>query len=470
MSKELPKEIRDELRVTAAMRCYSVMRSGGSKSTSAQHDYMFSLFHGDGSSIPANVDMLCNGSYVYRELYDVNAMEEPVLSKSDDADAESRISLSLKSSLIRNKSRTYYAKIDICKSDLEKKGRNGKQLVSGRNLLDMAKKGTANYRKALSFAVKKFDLEKMDVIESGNSIDDVIEYVRCEMYKLLTKDDVIKKKTIVLDGDDELDDSKDLEDEYLSEIKNTSSNESSKKKASNKVSNKAESVINNNEKNDGNSSSSVATKKSDEEQQNDSSNEDIDCKLIPPKDWYFQSWFSFLMYGPFVSKDKRLALLEITDAAKNVGKSRNEKRKAGKLEKDAKRVADNVADRGFSTDQKLQLELIGLSRISTTDRSRESRLMGLCVQEQALTKQIDRAEKIAEKLAPNDMENMNNKWWKKVYTLIQQQEEIVLKMASLNDSAIDESNGGSKYNQGSNLANSTLTNKSDDSILTTNQK
>ena len=68
------------------------------------------------------------------------------------------------------------------------------------------------------------------------------------------------------------------------------------------------------------------------------------------------------------------------------------------------------------------------------------------------------------------MENMNNKWWKKVYTLIQQQEEIVLKMASLNDSAIDESNGGSKYNQGSNLANSTLTNKSDDSILTTNQK
>ena len=176
------------------------------------------------------------------------------------------------------------------------------------------------------------------------------------------------------------------------------------------------------------------------------------------------------MYGPFVSKDKRLALLEITDAAKNVGKSRNEKRKAGKLEKDAKRVADNVADRGFSTDQKLQLELIGLSRISTTDRSRESRLMGLCVQEQALTKQIDRAEKIAEKLAPNDMENMNNKWWKKVYTLIQQQEEIVLKMASLNDSAIDESNGGSKYNQGSNLANSTLTNKSDDSILTTNQK
>ena len=74
----------------------------------------------------------------------------------------------------------------------------------------MAKKGTANYRKALSFAVKKFDLDKMEVLESGNSVEDVIEYVRCEMYKHLTKQvDNVKKKTITLECDS--DDQKQVE-------------------------------------------------------------------------------------------------------------------------------------------------------------------------------------------------------------------------------------------------------------------
>ena len=104
--------------------------------------------------------------------------------KSDDAVAGSRDIFSLKSSLTRDDSRTYYTNRDILVADLEKKGRNGQQLVSGRNLLDIAKKGTANYRKALSFAVKKFDLEKMEVYESGNTIDDVLEFVRTEMYQI----------------------------------------------------------------------------------------------------------------------------------------------------------------------------------------------------------------------------------------------------------------------------------------------
>ena len=177
MPKELKKELQDELQLTAAMRCYSLLRSGGSKSTSAQHDYMFSLFHGDDSSIPSNVEMLSNGSYVYRDLFDVHECEESVISESDNANAESRLSLSLKVSLTRDSSRRYYAKSEILPCDLEKKGRNGKQLVSGRNLLDMAKKSTANNRKALSFAVKKFDLDKMEVLESGNTKDAVIEYV-----------------------------------------------------------------------------------------------------------------------------------------------------------------------------------------------------------------------------------------------------------------------------------------------------
>ena len=85
--------------------------------------------------------------------------------------------------------------------------------------------------------------------------------------------------------------------------------------------------------------------------------------------------------------------------------------------------------------------------------------MGLCVQEQALTKQIDRAERIAEKLAPDEIENMDNKWWKKVHILMKQQEEIILQMANLNNTALDQNNGGGKENLGSNFDESSLTNK-----------
>ena len=58
----------------------------------------------------------------------------------------------------------------------------------------------------------------MEVYESGNTIDDVLEFVRTEMYQIYLRDEPIKRKTIVFDSD-ELDDSKDLEDDYLSEKK-----------------------------------------------------------------------------------------------------------------------------------------------------------------------------------------------------------------------------------------------------------
>ena len=99
----------------------------------------------------------------------------------------------------------------------------------------MAKKGTAYYRKALAFTNKKFDLDKMSVIESGNSIEDVIEYVRTEMYQVIFKEELAKKKTIVLDDDDIMIDDEDndeLENNYLDSLKknkeNLSSNATSK--------------------------------------------------------------------------------------------------------------------------------------------------------------------------------------------------------------------------------------------------
>ena len=193
-SKDLPKEIRDELRITAAMRCYSILRESGSKSLNQQYEYISSLFHGDESaSIPSHIKMLCDGSYKYKELYDIAEDSDAITSKSSIGDSNTRSRVTLKVELSRNKSVLLFTGKDITRSDLEKKGRNGKQLVSGRNILDMGKRGLANYRKALSFASKKFDLEYLTVLESGNSIEDVIEYVRVEMYQIHLKEETIKK-------------------------------------------------------------------------------------------------------------------------------------------------------------------------------------------------------------------------------------------------------------------------------------
>ena len=119
-SNELLKEIRDELRMTAAMRCYSILRTSGSKSLTAQYDYMSSLFHGDDPSIPSNIKLLCEGSYVYKDLYDI-VEDDAVVSRSSIQNTECRSSLSLKVSLSRNKSRVFFAGKHIVRSDMEKK-------------------------------------------------------------------------------------------------------------------------------------------------------------------------------------------------------------------------------------------------------------------------------------------------------------------------------------------------------------
>ena len=339
--------------------------------------------------------------------------------------------------------------------DLEEKGRNGQQLVSGRNILDMAKKGTSNFRKALSFAAKKFDLDKMTVKESGNTIDDVIEFVtRVEMYQIHLKDDAVKKKIICLDHDEDNDDMV-VEDEYLSSLKNSSNND-----ANNASPNSNCSVVNKEQKMNLIPKEELV-KKSDIVKKNTTKEAGTKKKwIIPPPKWFFPSWISFIQYGPFVPKDKRFSLLEITDASKNVVKTRAEKRKAEKVQKEVKRVNDSSADRGFNTDQKIQLKLIDLTWQQTNDRSRESILMGLCCQEQALTKQIDRAERIAERFAPNDIDDVNNKWWNKVNSLLMKQENIIIQMATLNQKAIDKND--KVENETENLSansNSVLTNK-----------
>ena len=80
---------------------------------------------------------------------------------------------------------TFTAGEEINCVDLKKKHRvSSDEPLSGRNLLDMARRGMKDFRKAMAFAKDKWDLKKNQPIESGTTVDDCIEYVRRRMYLL----------------------------------------------------------------------------------------------------------------------------------------------------------------------------------------------------------------------------------------------------------------------------------------------
>ena len=64
----------------------------------------------------------------------------------------------------------------------------------------MAKRGTREFRKAMSFTKDKWDFKKNEPKESGTSVDDVIEYVRERMYL---------KSVVSINSDDDDDDDDD---------------------------------------------------------------------------------------------------------------------------------------------------------------------------------------------------------------------------------------------------------------------
>ena len=440
-SKDLCKELREELRMTVAMRCYSVLRSGNAKSLNQQYSTMSKLFHGQEPATPSNLKLLCNAAYVYKDLYDVFD-ESTVVTSTTMENVDSIIANSqkyvLKSSLSRDGSRNYFAGIDIVATDLEKKSRNSAILSSGRTLLDLGKKGIANYRKALSFASKKFDLDSMTVKESGNSIDDVIEFVRVKMYQEANKE--TSRNTIILD-DDDIEDAKDLEEEYLDDLKEK------------KLKNIDDSIQHDNKKLppssfEPNNSASTAIRTGTSDVSPKNINEEHATKSkskennrIPPKDWYFPSWFSFLTYGPFVDKSKRLPLLEISDASSKTVKSCAQKRKADLLVKNKQREHDETSSRGYSTDQNIQLQMVSLQRVQVNNQNRETILIGLCMEESTICKQLERAEKLALRLAPDNIDDPTNYYWKKVEILSKKQEAITTRMSELNNAAFDKEKG-----------------------------
>ena len=174
--------VLNELKIGLAMRGYSTMSEKDKMSIREQWLFLERFYHGKGNTHPSQVDLLVKGVGVYAELWD---QRTPTVTNKNHQGVGYQ--LVLKKKLIPDCSRDYIAGLDILISDLEKRGRSNKQLVTGRNLLDIANRNITKHRKAVAFASHLWDLDSNTPIESGTKEADVIEYVRCKMWHYMKK-------------------------------------------------------------------------------------------------------------------------------------------------------------------------------------------------------------------------------------------------------------------------------------------
>ena len=182
MAKPLPKYIRDELRMTCALKAYSALKTGKSMRLPDQHAAMDKFFHGKTPTHPAQIKLLAEAHLNYCALYE--EMDVTVKKKNDSTGSKTTaVSFKLKDIVTNDRSRLYYSGTDIRYEYLEKKIRVGNQLITGRNLHAMAVRGARAYKKALAYSKDKWNMVSLEPKKSGETIEDVIEYVRVDMYK-----------------------------------------------------------------------------------------------------------------------------------------------------------------------------------------------------------------------------------------------------------------------------------------------
>jgi len=129
-----------------------------------------------------------------------------------------------------------------------------------------------------------------------------------------------------------------------------------------------------------------------------------------PSDYIFPSFFVFMLWGPFVPSDKRLTLLLTTtkDKSKEKG-SREEERKKQLNNRRDDAFTDVTAARGFSTEQRIDIENLNVKKQSLLDRQRESRIVGFSIEEAALSRQVESAERRAALRCP-EYDPVNIHW------------------------------------------------------------
>ena len=66
----MPNYIRNELKMTCAMKGFSDMKCGTSKRLADQYTFLTRFYHGDAPNYASQIKLLAEGKHVYRTLYD----------------------------------------------------------------------------------------------------------------------------------------------------------------------------------------------------------------------------------------------------------------------------------------------------------------------------------------------------------------------------------------------------------------
>ena len=327
----------------------------------------------------------------------------------------------LKEILTNYSSRSYFCGEDILHLDLEKKNKSGPTLVTGRNLHAMAIRGAREYKKALAFANHRWDSSTLQPKKSGDTIDDVVEYVRMKMYAVK-----MKEKLKIKDGSDE-DSDDDIEEE----------NECpSPSKKSSPIDIVAAAASTTNNSNHDKSNKDINPSSHYEPSSDSESNEDEEDEEIP-SDYVFPSFYVFVLYGPFVASSEQLDIniIESKDKKKGEG-TRAQQRKAEAGEKEADMKEDTTGKRGFTTDQRIDIENLGLRKESMIDRKHEVAMVALSLEESAMTKMVAAAESRALQRCPEYDET--NMYWARVDVMLKEQDELMKKIRNFNDKIMNQ--------------------------------
>lgn len=81
-----------------------------------------------------------------------------------------------------------------------------------------------------------------------------------------------------------------------------------------------------------------------------------------PDDYIFRSYFAFTAWGPFVPINERLKILMSADEKKVMNTISATLKQSEHNKKDDERSHDSSAVRGFSTDQKINIEQLNVQK------------------------------------------------------------------------------------------------------------
>jgi hypothetical protein len=361
VNHEVPAIIRKELRSVMAVKILSIIFKNSKTTTRNIHKFMYELYHGTTNNICPQPDMLLAGNGVYEPMF-----EKRITVVINATASNPPVTLVLNKNCLQINN-DYVVRQHITKSMLESKtAKQSSGLISGRNLHSVAMRAMANMKKALAI------LSSMPEVEALTPVG--VEY-KSGISEGKGKQKLLQLMFVELRGKEDAGDEDDVEVTVVAQP--------------------------------------VAVQEI-----------PVTDVVTCPNGWYFNEWFAFCMFGPFVSESDRVTLIEAggTAADSNVKNGRAEQRKKKKKEEDVERNHDSVNKRGVSMQMKLGMAELEMKSEDLLAQKKERRMMALNCSIQVVQQNLDQAENRAHKFCPEYDEN--NHFWKKVSDLENESENL----------------------------------------------